>query len=194
LDASIYEVLKELPTTVRPMLDEVKLGSLQASSVRSVVMGASVSAPTTPVSVPSKIDLLELLSAVGSAVCQDFAAAAAPHGLTHMQVKVLTRVHRDPASMREIARELACDASNITGIVDRLEAGGFARREVNAADRRVKNVIATDAGRDVLRSIRGTMQAHAAVDTLDTEERATLYGLLERLRPAIEHSGPHSAV
>jgi hypothetical protein len=63
------------------------------------------------------------------------------------------------------------------------------RREVNPADRRVKNVIATDAGRDVLRNIRGTMQAHRAVDTLDTKERATLYDLLERLRPAIESSG-----
>ncbi|MFK0280872.1 MarR family winged helix-turn-helix transcriptional regulator [Streptomyces sp. NPDC090499] len=152
-------------------------------------MSTSVPAQVTPVSVPSKIELLELLSAAGSAVCQDFAAAAAPYGLTHMQVKVLTHVHRDPASMREIAEQLACDASNITGIVDRLEAGGFVRREVSPTDRRVKNVIATDAGRDVLRSIRGTMQAHGAVDTLDPGERATLYALLERLHPAIKQGG-----
>ncbi|MET8976416.1 MarR family transcriptional regulator [Streptomyces sp. NPDC004539] len=140
-------------------------------------------------SAPSKVELLELLSAVGGAVCQDFASAAAPHGLTHMQVKVLTHVHRDPASMREIAEALACDASNITGIVDRLEAGGHVRREVSPTDRRVKNVVATDAGRAVLRTIRGTMQAHGAVDTLDPDERTLLYGLLERLRPQIERGG-----
>ncbi|WP_416969554.1 MarR family winged helix-turn-helix transcriptional regulator [Streptomyces sp. 4F14] len=147
---------------------------------------------TASVSAPSKVELLELLSSVGGAVCQDFAAAASPHGLTHMQVRVLTHVHRDPASMRGIAEALACDASNITGIVDRLEAAGHVRREVSPTDRRVKNVIATDAGRAVLRAIRGTMQAHVAVDTLSAEERALLHGLLERMRPALSGAAAKS--
>lgn len=91
--------------------------------------------------------------------------------------------------MRGLATLLACDASNVTGIVDRLEARGLVRREASAADRRVKNVVATGEGRETIRRVREEMQAtHGALDTLDAAEGATLYALLERLRPAMERS------
>ncbi|MDX3075081.1 MarR family winged helix-turn-helix transcriptional regulator [Streptomyces sp. NPDC088354] len=147
-------------------------------------------APTAPaspaVAPPSKIQLLELLAAIGTAQWQDFAAAAARHGLTSMQAKVLAQLH-GPVPMRGLAERLVCDASNITGIVDRLEAHGFVRREVSPADRRVKNVVATDLGRETMRRVRDEMQAtHGALDVLDAGEREALYGLLERLRPVME--------
>jgi DNA-binding MarR family transcriptional regulator len=144
-----------------------------------------------PPTVPAKIELLELVAAIGTAMWQDFAAAAARHGLTSMQAKVLSQLRSGPAPMRVLAERLVCDASNITGIVDRLEAHGFVRREVSPTDRRVKNVIATDAGTETIRRVREEMQAtHSALDTLDEPERATLYALLERLRPTMEHGGP----
>ncbi|MEU6342476.1 MarR family transcriptional regulator [Streptomyces sp. NPDC046977] len=147
-------------------------------------------APTSPTSPtanpPSKIQLLELLAVIGTAQWQDFAAAAARHGLTSMQAKVLSQLH-GPVPMRGLAERLVCDASNITGIVDRLEAHGFVRREVSPADRRVKNVVATDLGRETMRRVRDEMQAtHGALDVLDAGEREALYGLLERLRPVME--------
>ncbi|MFD3454080.1 MarR family winged helix-turn-helix transcriptional regulator [Streptomyces sp. NPDC058691] len=144
-------------------------------------------APTSPtVTPPSKIQLLELLAAIGTAQWQDFAAAAAQHGLTSMQAKVLSQLH-GPVPMRGLAERLVCDASNITGIVDRLEAHGFVRREVSPADRRVKNVVATDLGRETMRRVRDEMQAtHGALDVLDAGEQESLYGLLERLRPVME--------
>ncbi|TKA09078.1 MarR family winged helix-turn-helix transcriptional regulator [Actinacidiphila oryziradicis] len=146
----------------------------------------STSTPTPP-SAPAKIELLELVAAIGTAMWQDFAAAAARHGLTSMQAKVLSQLRSGPAPMRVLAERLVCDASNITGIVDRLEAHGFVQREVSPTDRRVKNVIATDAGNETIRRVREEMQAtHGALDTLDEPERATLYALLERLRPAME--------
>lgn len=141
---------------------------------------------TTTVASPSaaleKIELLELLSAVGDAICQDFDIAASGYGLTHLQVQVVTFVSKHPVPMRSIAARLACDASNITGIVDRLEAGGFVCREGSLTDRRVKNVIATSAGRDAIRSIRAKMQAHIAIDVLTPNERQMLYEALTRLR------------
>jgi DNA-binding MarR family transcriptional regulator len=145
------------------------------------------SAPTTPTAAtPTKIQLLELLAAIGTAQWQDFAAAAARHGLTSMQAKVLAQLH-GPVPMRGLAEALVCDASNITGIVDRLESHGFVRREVSPADRRVKNVVATDLGRETIRRVREEMQAtHGALDTLDEDERTALHGLLERLRPVME--------
>lgn len=135
---------------------------------------------------PTKLQLLELLAAIGTAQWRDFAAAAARYGLTSTQARVLAQLE-GPVPMRGLATLLVCDASNVTGIVDRLEARELVRREPSAVDRRVKNVVATDEGRDVIRRVREEMQAtHGALDTLDEEEGATLYALLERLRPTME--------
>ncbi|RKT03018.1 DNA-binding MarR family transcriptional regulator [Streptomyces sp. 3211.6] len=141
---------------------------------------------TTATHRPAKLELLELLAAIGTAQWRDFAAAAARYGLTSTQAKVLAQLD-GPVPMRGLASLLACDASNVTGIVDRLEARGLVRREPEPRDRRVKNVVATDEGRETMRRVREEMQAtHGALDTLDETEGATLYALLERLRPAME--------
>ncbi len=135
---------------------------------------------------PTKLQLLELLAAIGTAQWREFAAAAAQHGLTSTQARVLAQLD-GPVPMRGLATLLVCDASNVTGIVDRLEARELVRREPDPADRRVKNVVATDAGREVIRVVREEMQAmHGALDTLDEAESATLYALLGRLRPSME--------
>ncbi|GGU52614.1 MarR family transcriptional regulator [Streptomyces albospinus] len=135
---------------------------------------------------PTKLQLLELLAAIGTAQWRDFAAAAAHHGLTAMQAKVLAQLD-GPLPMRGLAALLVCEASNVTGIVDRLEARELVRREADPADRRVKNVVATDAGREIIRRVREEMQqTHGALDTLDEAESATLYALLQRLRPTME--------
>ncbi|WP_306325655.1 MarR family winged helix-turn-helix transcriptional regulator [Streptomyces venezuelae] len=140
---------------------------------------------TTPVT-PTKLQLMELLAAIGTAQWRDFAAAAAHHGLTSTQAKVLAQLN-GPLPMRALATLLVCDASNVTGIIDRLEARSLVRREPDPADRRVKNVVATDEGRDVIRRVREEMQATSgALDALDPDESATLYTLLARLRPGME--------
>ncbi|MGP4001462.1 MarR family winged helix-turn-helix transcriptional regulator [Streptomyces sp. 8N706] len=142
---------------------------------------------TTP-NAPTKLQLLELLAAVGTAQWQDFAAVASRHGLTAMQAKTLSQLLGTPVPMRRLAQRLVCDASNITGIVDRLEAQGLVRREVSPTDRRVKNVVATEEGVAIMRRVRAEMEStHAALDTLDESEQAVLHGLLQRLRPAMEH-------
>ncbi|GAA0319462.1 MarR family transcriptional regulator [Streptomyces polychromogenes] len=146
---------------------------------------------TTAIHRPAKLELLELLAAIGTAQWRDFAAAAARYGLTSTQAKVLAQL-QGPVPMRGLASLLACDASNVTGIVDRLEARGLVRREPEPRDRRVKNVVATDLGRETMRRVREEMQAtHGALDTLDEVESATLYALLERLRPTLER-GPQA--
>jgi DNA-binding MarR family transcriptional regulator len=49
-------------------------------------------------------------------------------------------------TMRSLADEWGCDASNATWIVDRLEKRGFAERRAVPGDRRVKLVVLTPAG------------------------------------------------
>jgi DNA-binding MarR family transcriptional regulator len=51
-----------------------------------------------------------------------------------------------PLPMSALAEALHCDNSNITGIVDRLEAAGLAERRPDERDRRVKAVVLTEKG------------------------------------------------
>src|SRR6185312_10330010 len=48
--------------------------------------------------------------------------------------------------MGQLAETLACDASNVTGLVDRLESRGLVRRRPSDADRRVKVLDLTPSG------------------------------------------------
>ena len=48
--------------------------------------------------------------------------------------------------MGQLAGTLACDASNVTGLVDRLESRGLVRRRPSVEDRRVKVLALTPAG------------------------------------------------
>lgn len=52
-----------------------------------------------------------------------------------------------PLPMNELAAALACDNSNVTGLIDRLEVRGLVARQPSPDDRRVKHVVLTPAGR-----------------------------------------------
>lgn len=112
----------------------------------------------------------------------DFTVAAASENLTASQAKALTVLRRGPAAMRALAETMTCDASNITGIIDRLEKRGLVRREADVSDRRVKNVILTTEGERVTDAIRAKMRTtQDGLDGLGAEERASLSLLLERV-------------
>ena len=51
-----------------------------------------------------------------------------------------------PLPMSRLADTLSCDASNVTGLVDRLESRGLVRRRSSAQDRRVKVLHLTTTG------------------------------------------------
>ncbi|MGW1746916.1 MarR family winged helix-turn-helix transcriptional regulator [Streptomyces sp. NPDC002092] len=133
---------------------------------------------------PSRVDtsrLMELLSVSLAAYYGDFTVAAASENLTASQGKTLNVLRRGPASMSTLATTLTCDASNMTGIVDRLEKRGLVRREPSPSDRRVKNVLLTEEGEQVIDVIRGKMnKTLAGLSRLSEQEQDTLYTLLER--------------
>ena len=55
----------------------------------------------------------------------------------------------EPRPMGELAHQMHCDNSNITGIVDRLSERGLVERRAAEGDRRVKLIALTDAGREL---------------------------------------------
>ncbi|MEU5920931.1 MarR family transcriptional regulator [Streptomyces sp. NPDC047141] len=126
--------------------------------------------------------LMELLSVSLGVYYGDFTVAAASENLTASQGKALTVLRRGPAAMRALAETLTCDASNITGIIDRLEKRGLVRREADASDRRVKNVVLTAVGERVTDAIRAKMRAtQEGLERLDDQDRKALHTLLERV-------------
>src|SRR6266850_6571853 len=72
---------------------------------------------------------------------------AAALQLSPAQCHVLHLIEPErPIPMGQLAETLACDASNVTGLVDRLESRGLVRRRPSAEDRRVKVLDLTPAG------------------------------------------------
>ena len=70
--------------------------------------------------------------------------------LTPTQGLTLRLLNPDaPMAMNVLADTLACDASNVTGVVDKLEARGLIERQAAEGDRRLKILVVTDKGRDV---------------------------------------------
>src|SRR5260221_11983603 len=66
-------------------------------------------------------------------------ASGAEFDLSPVQCHVLHLIEpRRPLPMRQLADTLSCDASNVTGLVDRLESRGLVQRQAAARDRRVK--------------------------------------------------------
>ena len=76
-----------------------------------------------------------------------FTRVAADQGLSAVQAKVLMQLQPAGAvTMRSLADQLRYDASNLTGVIDRLEERGAVRRQPHPEDRRVKGVMLTDQG------------------------------------------------
>jgi DNA-binding MarR family transcriptional regulator len=92
--------------------------------------------------------------------------------------------------MSALARTLACDASNVSQIVARLEARGLVERTADAADRRVKLVRITPAGRRAYRRVRAAFRDDCeALRRLDEHERRELQRLLEKMTSPAEPGG-----
>jgi DNA-binding MarR family transcriptional regulator len=72
---------------------------------------------------------------------------AESYDLTVVQMQTLGMMEPgEPIPMNTISCFLACDASNVTGIVDRLLAQGYIERHENPQDRRVKMISLTKSG------------------------------------------------
>ncbi|MGF1427904.1 MarR family winged helix-turn-helix transcriptional regulator [Kitasatospora sp. LaBMicrA B282] len=139
---------------------------------------------TEPTTAADTARLMDRLARAADCSYRNLAAAAARQDLTFMQGKILSLLHQ-PLPMRTLAGLLGCDASNVTGLVDRLESRGLVRREPDPADRRVKNVLLTDAGAAADRQIRAAEAAGLpGLAQLDATERAALLELLDRVFPA----------
>jgi len=93
---------------------------------------------------------------------QVLTSVAARHELTAQQVGLL-RLLDEPVSMRAFAEELACDPSNVTGLVDRVERLGLVDRIPDPGDRRIRILTLTSQGRRLRNRINQEVARDLAV-------------------------------
>ncbi|MFE7772669.1 MarR family winged helix-turn-helix transcriptional regulator [Streptomyces sp. NPDC057445] len=136
---------------------------------------------TTPPD-PLTLEVVDLIGAVVARYHDEYEQAATRHSLTGAQARVLGLLSMEPTAMRRIAQKLKCEPSNVTGIIDRLEARGLVERRPDPDDRRVKIAAATDEGRDTARQLRESLHfAREPLAELSAEERTVLRDLLKRM-------------
>jgi DNA-binding MarR family transcriptional regulator len=92
------------------------------------------------------------------------------------------RFLEQPQAMGRMAELLRCDPSNVTAIVDALEERGLAERKPSAADRRVKVVELTAAGRKMrTRAVEEMFKPPPWIEGLSAEDQRTLRDILRRV-------------
>lgn len=117
---------------------------------------------------------------VAERVKADLAHIVVPFDLPVPLARALM-VLAEPTPMRDLAEQLGCEPSYITGLADQLEQRGLVIR-VPGQDRRVKLLEITPEGSALRDRITDAIASRAIIERrLDDDERAGLVRLLERL-------------
>jgi len=119
---------------------------------------------------------------IGMAQRQRAGAALAELGLSFSQAHALRILDPDtPKPMSALAERLFCDASNVTGIADRLENRGLIERRSSEGDRRVKALVLTRAGVELRDRVHEIMsEPPPAIAALSAADQRTLRDILRR--------------
>src|SRR3954469_2915486 len=104
------------------------------------------------------------------------------YGLSPMQLVALSTLEPGrELPMSSLADALLCDASNVTGIVDRLEARGLIERREAPNDQRVKMLAVTAEGARFRQRVgRRMAKPPAPIAELSREDQRSLRDVLRR--------------
>ncbi len=129
--------------------------------------------------------LLNYFSHAGRMVETRLDNALASHGLSIAKLGVLRALAQavEPLPLGQIAEQLACVRSNITQLIDRMEAEGLVRRIPDAGDRRSIRATLTEEGRRQYRTgIEEEMKVERELfNKLSSEDQKQLQNILWRL-------------
>jgi DNA-binding MarR family transcriptional regulator len=127
-----------------------------------------------------------LLQVAFERVHAHFAAVVSELDLAPMQAKALHELEVEPPiSMRDLARRLGADPSNVTGLIDRLEARGLVERRPDPHDRRIKGLALTAAGAKLRQRLFARLySAPRSLAELSQRDQRCLRDVLERILAA----------
>jgi DNA-binding MarR family transcriptional regulator len=118
-----------------------------------------------------------------------YTAHAAEFGLSPPHVKTLLALDDSghATSMRAVAERIHFDPSNLTAIVDRLEARGLLARRGSAEDRRVKALVITPAGEKLRTEFKRRLAGDPGpMGGLSEDEIRTYRDILRRALPDVD--------
>src|SRR5207248_7869202 len=124
-----------------------------------------------------------LLKALGQCVARDVEERLRPVGLTKPQAWLLMLLEPEGEGIpiAHLAEEMGCHSSNLTGVLDRLEARQAVRRVAHPSDRRVKMVRLTPEGASLREAADEAISgAPSSLDALDDDDLAALEALLRK--------------
>lgn len=128
---------------------------------------------------------LKALVHAADAVQRQAEARLAVVGLSLPKLAALEAISNAGASvpLSQLAESLSCVKSNVTQLVDRLEADGFVTRAADPNDRRSRLAVLTPAGREACEKGRDILQEaeRGLVARLGAEDARRLMSLLARL-------------
>lgn len=130
-------------------------------------------------------DVLRHLMGVMHAMKAHVADLAETFELSLSQLDALRNLG-EARSQRELAECLHFDASNVTDIVDRLEARGLVVRTIDPHDRRVRRLVLTDEGEALRSKLFEQALATAPLAALSASEQQTLCDLLGRIAEPVD--------
>jgi DNA-binding MarR family transcriptional regulator len=119
---------------------------------------------------------------IGMRARQRAGAALAELDLSFAQAHMLRLLAPGrPLPMSALAERLFCDASNVTGLADRLEARGLVERQSAESDRRVKALTITEKGLALRERVVEIMtEPPEAIAALSERDQQTLRDILAR--------------
>lgn len=100
---------------------------------------------------------------------------------------LISLLHAGPTRMRDMAMSMACDASYVTAVADRLDELGLAERRNAADDRRARELVLTPEGERVARRLDGIFaEPHESLRNLSSADRAELIRIVRQLGPTVD--------
>jgi DNA-binding MarR family transcriptional regulator len=122
-------------------------------------------------------DLLGLIGRMKASL----GALSEKYDLTIMQVHALYAISQGDSTMGHVATTLHCDASNVTGIVDRLVAANLITRQEGPLDRRTKTLHLTEKGQNAVNEIYSKLPSELGCARLTDDERSAFHSIVEKL-------------
>ena len=129
--------------------------------------------------------LLPLLLRARTAVAEHVEHRLEPWSLSLAKLRALEQLAAEPEGLPlgQLAERLCCVKSNVTQLVDRLEADGYVRRVSKASDRRCVVAMITHPGLERFESAAAARDEaeREVLERLNDGDRERLVNLLERL-------------
>lgn len=124
------------------------------------------------------LQILQLWKRMKSTI-NDFALE---RDLTLQQIFVVYHLYNEgPILMGTLAKHLHCDASNVTGMVDRLQSTDLITRREMPEDRRAKQLAITTKGRTLIDELIPRLPDGVGLHKLSPAEQQQLAAIFQKL-------------